>query len=126
MHQSASVVMLVTQSEPEPLPSAALLREYAAIDPSLPARIADQFVAQSIHRRELEALVAQGSERRQNLGQMLTFTLASLGVTLAAVVGIWGNPVVASVLAVVAVGGPAAAFVLARTLGRRRREYDDV
>jgi hypothetical protein len=68
---------------------------------------------------ELEALATSGSERRQNLGQILTFLLAALGLGLSALVGILGSPVVASVIAVVSVGGPAAAFVLARTLGHR-------
>ncbi len=62
-------------------------------------------------------MVTQGRERRQTIGQVVSSALAALGLGLSAVVGIQGSPVVASVLAVVAVGGPATAFILARIVG---------
>ena len=48
-----------------------------------------------------------------NRGQVITAGMAGLGLVLSAVVGIWGNWFVASVLAIVAIGGPTAALYLA-------------
>ena len=49
----------------------------------------------------------------------MAFCIALSGIAAATVLGVWGNPIVASVVAIVAVGGPAAALVLARKVGRR-------
>ena len=111
---SSIVTMMAISATSSPLPSPAVLADYARIDPVLPAKFTDQFVAQGAHRMQLEDLVTRGSERRQNLGQLLTFTLAISGLGLAALCGIFGNPIVGSILAIVSVGGPMAAFVLAR------------
>ena len=102
-----------------PLPSPAILREYGAINPELPTLVVRQFVAQSTHRMELETLVTHGSERRMNRGQIFTFAVTAFGLGLSALVGIHGSALVASILAIVAIGGPTTAFVLARTFGHK-------
>ena len=108
-----------------PLPSAAALREYEQIAPGLPGRIADQFIAQGGHRRELEKKEADSGARRRDRGQTMAFWLALSSIVAATVLGVWGNPVLAGVVVIVGVGGPAAAFVLARTVGRQAGDSSD-
>ena len=108
-----------------PLPSAAALREYEQIAHGLPGRIADQFIAQGGHRRELEKKEADSGARRRDKGQTRAFWLALSGMAATTVLGVWGNPVLAGVVVIASVGGPAAAFVLARTVGRQAGDSSD-
>lgn len=54
-----------------PLPPAAEMERYAAIDPNAVTIILGNFNEQSRHRRELEATVVIGTERRAGRGQLL-------------------------------------------------------
>ena len=105
-----------------PIPSPEMLNAYRSVHPDLPEKIVQWTEVQMAHRHALENASAHGSERRMNMGQVFTFAGAIIGLTLAAGVGVAGNTVVGSVIAIVAVGGPTAAFILARTLdwGMRR------
>lgn len=90
------------------------LRAYSDIDPDLRVELIKELVLQGTHRRELESMVVKGLEQRQNRGQLIACIVAVVGLGLSALVGIRGNTFVASVLAVVSVGGSTAASVLAR------------
>jgi hypothetical protein len=48
------VVLMAATAAPSPLPSPEVLDAYARIDPALPAKLADQFIAQGGHRMQLE------------------------------------------------------------------------
>jgi uncharacterized membrane protein len=85
------------------------------VHPDLPEKIISWSEEQRNHRMKLEIAAANGSEGRMNRGQIFTFIISALGLGLSAVVGIVGSPVVASTIAIVSIGGPAAAFVLARS-----------
>jgi hypothetical protein len=50
-----------------------------------------------------------------NLSQIFTATIALVALVLSAYEGQYGNPYVASVIATVGIGGPAAAVYLARS-----------
>lgn len=99
-----------------PIPPPGLLESYRAVHPDLPERIIAWTETQTAHRQSLERAAHEGAERRMNRGQLFTFVLAGLGLILSALVGVFGSAVVASILALVAVGGPTAAFVLARSV----------
>lgn len=99
-----------------PIPPPEVLREYRQVVPELPERIVGWTEIQLQHRHALERQAADAAERLRNRGQVISGGLAAMGLALAGAVGIWGNPFVAATLAIVAVGGPTAAFILARAL----------
>jgi uncharacterized membrane protein len=94
-----------------------ILREYRNIRPELIDKLIQWTEDQAKHRRDLEHLRTQGSERRLDRGQHIGAIVALGGLVLAAIVGIYGNMWAAIAIAVVAVGGPTAAIVLARIFG---------
>jgi uncharacterized membrane protein len=100
-----------------PLPPPSVLAEYNAAYPGLVDKIVEWTEIQRQHRQALERQTAEGSERPMNRGQLIAATVAIWGLTLAAAVGIFGNPYVATVIAIVAIGGPTAALLLARNTG---------
>jgi len=57
--------------------------------------------------------MAEGAERRANRGQFIMAFIAVFGLSLSAYVGLKGNWIVGSVLAVVSIGGPTAATAIA-------------
>lgn len=101
-----------------PIPPPDLLAQYGNIAPDLPERIIGWTEQQSKHRQSLERMRTEGSEGRMNRGQWISAAVAFLSLVVAAIVGIYGNPWVAGVIAVVGVGGPTAAVALARVLQR--------
>jgi uncharacterized membrane protein len=97
-----------------PLPPPTILSDYEKAFPGLVAKITSWTDEQRAHRMALENQVTNGSESRMNRGQIIAACVAGWGITLAALVGIFGNPYVASIVAIVSIGGPAAAVYLAR------------
>lgn len=96
-----------------PLPPPQLLAEYQDVLPDLPQRLINWTETQSAHRRELEMLQAEGQEKRINRGQSGALAVSVIGLVIAGVVGVYGNGIAASFIALFAVGGPAAAVILA-------------
>jgi uncharacterized membrane protein len=100
-----------------PLPPAPILAEYEEVFPGLVERIIGWTEEQRKHRQGLEQIRTDRSEARKDRGQTYTFQAACLGLLAAAAVGIFGNPYVGAVLAIVAIGGPTAATLLAGNSG---------
>jgi uncharacterized membrane protein len=98
-----------------PIPPPSMLLEYRAVHPDLPEKIIQWSEIQRDHRVAMEKKAADGAESRMNRGQIFAFCIACLGFCLSAVAGIAGSPIVGSVFAIVSIGGPTAAFVLARS-----------
>jgi uncharacterized membrane protein len=98
-----------------PIPPPSLLAEYNKAMPGLGDKIVGWTEQQRDHRQSMERERLRGSQNRQNRGQLIAALVAFWGLTLSAVVGIWGSPWVGGILAVVSVGGPVAAIVLANT-----------
>ena len=98
-----------------PIPPPSMLLEYRAVHPDLPAKIIQWSEIQRDHRVAMEKTAADGAESRMNRGQIFAFCVACPGLCLSAVAGIAGSPIVGSVIAIVSIGGPTAAFVLARS-----------
>lgn len=106
-----------------PYPSAEMLAEYERFQPGFADRIIDKIDKQTEHRQTLEMLGAQGDERRKNLGQWFGFITAVLGILAAALLSFFSNGwIVPTVIALVAVGGPPTASVLARALDRFKND----
>jgi hypothetical protein len=62
----------------------------------------------------LEIARAKREDSRLDRAQIFTAVVAVCGLLASAVVGVFGNPIVASILAIVSIGGPTAAVWLAR------------
>jgi uncharacterized membrane protein len=107
-----SLTMMFSGSLPIAPPP--ILREYGNIRPELIDKLIQWTEDQAKHRRDLERLRTKGAERRLNRGQNIGAVVAIGGLCLAALVGIFGNMWAAIVIAIVAVGGPTAAIVLAQ------------
>ena len=100
-----------------PLAPPPILREYGNIRPELIDKLVEWTEQQSAHRREMERLRTEGSEKRQNRSQWIGATVAIGGLILAAIVGSYSVPT-AIAIALVAVGGPTAAIWLAHNMRR--------
>jgi hypothetical protein len=98
------------------LPSPELLTRYRNTVPDLPNVIVGWIDAQISHRLEQERVAALASESRRTRGQFLSATIATSGLLCAAVVGVFGNPIVASIIAIASIGGPTTAVALARLM----------
>jgi uncharacterized membrane protein len=97
-----------------PLPPPDILASYEKACPGLVEKLITWTEEQRKHRMEIERLVITGAEARMNKGQLLGVSVAIVGLCLATFVGIFGNPYVGAVIAIVAIGGPTAAIYLAR------------
>lgn len=97
-----------------PLPPAAVLSDYNEEFPGLVDKIVQWTDDQRQHRMTLEMRTTIGAEKRMDRGQLIAAGVAGMGLCLAALVGVIGNPYVASVIAIVSIGGPTAAVYLAR------------
>jgi hypothetical protein len=82
--------------------------------------LVEQIVAwtnqQRKHRFDLERTRVERSENRLDLSQRNAFTIAALGIVGAVITAIFGSPWVAGIIAIVGVGGPAAAMVCAQRM----------
>lgn len=91
-----------------------VIAEYNSAFPGLVEKIVAWTEEQRQHRMKLERMRTEGSEARFNRGQWIAGTVALGGLVLASIVSVVGNPWVAAVIAIVAVGGPTAAVAFAR------------
>jgi uncharacterized membrane protein len=82
-----------------------LLKQYEDSFPGTVEQIIKLTVQQGRHRQELERLKTQGEERRLNRGQLIAASVALLGIAIVGFVGLYGNPWVAGVIAIVGVSG---------------------
>ncbi|WP_158306006.1 hypothetical protein [Azospirillum sp. B510] len=86
--------------------------------PGLDRKIVEWANSQHYARIEREKLTTEGSERRMDRAQRNSMIIATLGLILATVQGIWGNAWLGGIIAAVAVGGPTAATILSRGMSR--------
>jgi uncharacterized membrane protein len=95
-----------------PLPHSAELANYEEILPGSADRIFSEFEAQSKHRRGLEKLTVDGTERRAGYGQFI-----GAGILLAAIVaGLWcvlaGQPIAGATIITAALGSGALVYIV--------------
>lgn len=101
-----------------PWPPAPILAEYERHFPGWGIRMLELTEKQVSHRHDLERKQVDRSERRMDTGQLFSFIVAGLSVfgTVAIVVlgpATWHTAIAAVGLAVVGVGGPAVARIMA-------------
>jgi uncharacterized membrane protein len=94
-----------------------MLKAYDDYRPGTGAEVMEWIKDQTRHRQKLESKRTEGSEKRLERAQNYAFTVGLFGLVVAAVTSYW-NGWTAAVFAIVSVGGPGAATVLARVLDR--------
>jgi uncharacterized membrane protein len=112
-----SLTSLTTMSGSLPLAPPPILREYGNIRPELIDKLVEWTEQQSTHRREMERLRTEGSEKRMNRAQWIGASVALGGLSLAAYVANY-NTAAAIAIALVSIGGPTAAIWLAYNMRR--------
>jgi uncharacterized membrane protein len=98
------------------LPPASELQQYELAIPGAGAQIIRWADDAQRQRQDLRERDFDLSQRRMNLSQRNALIIALSGLILGSVVAVWGSGLAASVIVIVAVGGPSAASVLARML----------
>ncbi len=102
------------------LPPAMMLEEWEQLYPGITKKFVGWLDQQTKHRQAIEKERAARAENRADRGQIITGIAMALGLIGATVVGIWGSWIASVALAIVCVGGPAAATILAsRGITRR-------
>src|ERR1700730_5856526 len=101
-----------------PLAPPQILKEYGNIRPELIDKLIEWTEQQSAHRRNLETLRTEGSERRMYRAQYIGAAVALGGLSLAAYVAHY-SAAAAIAIALVSVGGPTAAIWLAHNMRRQ-------
>jgi len=102
-----------------PFPPPELLAEFDRVLPGTAQRLLDWTERQIDHRQGLEKQQVEGSERRMDRGQIFGFGVAFVALVVAGEIATLGPPgwvtgLTAMAVAVVGVGGPAVARMLAR------------
>lgn len=112
-----------------PCPPPQILEEFERVLPGSAKRLLDWTEGQIKHRHALEVRSVEGAERRMNRGQIAGFAVAAISVVASATVLILGQPSAATtagamLIAVLGIGGPAVARILAQKLGLSRQGKD--
>ncbi len=115
--KAAAVIAISASVSRNPFPSPDMLRAYDDYKSGTGAEVMEWIKDQTRHRQGLERDRTNGSERRLNTAQQNSLIIAILGVLVAAGTSFF-SPLVASVIVVVAVGGPSAATIIARILDK--------
>jgi uncharacterized membrane protein len=102
-----------------PFPPPELLAEFDRVLPGSARRLLDWTERQIDHRQRLESEQVAGSERRMDRGQIFGFGVALVALIAAVVIATlgptsWHTSLCAIGVALIGVGGPAAARMLAR------------
>jgi|GEM_PF-1371222 uncharacterized membrane protein len=107
-----------------PYPPDFILEGWERIYPGITQKLIEQTERQTAHRHRLEEMRAVGAEKRANRGQLIMAAIAVIGLSLSAYVGVNGNWIVGSVLAIVSIGGPTAATAIAHGWWRDSARHD--
>jgi len=76
-----------------PLPHPDVLQRFEEVTTGSAERIIKMAEEQSLHRRELERKVIEADISRSKRGQILGFIIAITGLSVSALIGVYGNPV---------------------------------
>ncbi len=95
------------------LPPAFVLEAYKRELPEIVPKLVEWTDRQITHSRNLEEKISAASGRRKDRSQLGAAAVAIVGIVCATVVAVSGATVAAIIIAIVAVGGPVAAYTLA-------------
>jgi uncharacterized membrane protein len=115
--KAARVIALTASISRSPFPSPVMLKAYDDYRPGTGPEVMEWIKDQTRHRQSLERKRTDRSENRLDRAQRNSFVIGLFGLALAAGISYWST-LVGIVIAVVSVGGPASATVVARILDR--------
>lgn len=113
--QQTNAALSYTESYSGLLPHPHHLAGFDEVVPGSAKVIIDEFVAQSQHRRVQEAMVVQGNEARNAIGQWLGFALLLAGIVSGLVIALTVNATVGGSV----IGGVIASGALVWVIGGR-------
>ena len=116
--KTAAVLAISASVSRSPFPSPDMLHAYDDYKLGMGLEVVEWLKDQTRHRQGLERDRADFSERRLDRSQVFAFAIGMAGLVIAAVASYWST-FVAAVIAIVAVGGPSAASILARLIDPR-------
>ena len=115
--KTSMAIMQVATSHFGPIPPAQILAEYEEVRPGTANQIIESWERQSTHRQTLEQITTQRAESRLDRSQHYSFAISILLVLACTIIGVWGSPWAAGVLAFAGFGSIGAVTVIARMLG---------
>jgi uncharacterized membrane protein len=107
------------------LPPAFILEEYKREFPDIVPMLMKWTDGQVTHRQNLEIKTVDASETRKNRGQIGALIVALFGLGMSTMTAIYEHTVSACIIAIVSVGGPVAATILASKLGAGQNNDGD-
>jgi uncharacterized membrane protein len=122
--KTIKVMMSKTYTGPLMMPPAFILEEYKKEFPEIVPMLMKWTDSQISHRQALENTVTNSSERRKDRAQVGALIVALFGLGMATVAAINGQTIAACILAIVSVGGPVAATILASKLWTGTSDQD--
>ena len=112
--RAVEVVLSKTYAGPMMLPPAFVLEEYKKEFPEIVPKLLQWTDKQIDHRQAIEWEIVRAAERRKDRSQLGAAGVAVIGLLCSTVMAMGGATAAAVVTAIVAVGGPVAAYTLAR------------
>jgi uncharacterized membrane protein len=103
-----------------PTPHPLFLQKLEEVVPGAAKNVLDDFLHQSKHRRELEAVVIPNQVKQSNTGQWMGFITGIFGLSAATFLAYTGHDVVAGVIGGTTVLGLVSTFVF----GKRKQKED--
>ena len=105
-----------------PLPHPEILKKFDEVVPGAAERIIKMAEEQSSHRKELEKRVIDSDISRSKWGQILGFTIAIVGLIVAAFVAIYGNAIAGGIIGVGTLASLVGVFMYGSTTRSKERE----
>ncbi len=96
--QQQGVVVQREQSFSGPLPPPEILGRYNDILPGAAERIIQMAEKQAAHRQALETVAISSDASRSKWGQIFGFIVATIGLVVSCLLGIYGSAIAASVM----------------------------
>ena len=96
--QQQGVVVQREQSFSGPLPPPEILGRYNDILPGAAERIIQMAEKQAAHRQALETVAISSDASRSKWGQIFGFIVATIGLVVSCLLGIYGSAITASVM----------------------------
>lgn len=93
-------MVVQSQSFSGPLPHPEILKKFDDVVPGAAERIIKMAEEQSAHRKDLERKVIESDIARSRWGQILGFFIAIIGLSVSAIVSIYGSPFAGGIIGV--------------------------
>jgi uncharacterized membrane protein len=110
------------QSFSGPLPHPEILRQFEQVSPGAAERIIKMAEDQSQHRRDLEKKVIESDVARSKMGQVLGFVIAIFGLTVSAIIAIYGNAIAGTILGAGTIASLVGVFMYGTNSRKAERE----